>query len=550
MTEAADVLYNKSDAFSCVKPMTTEVPLEDHWYLHADSKSPSGYIIMALGLLQPPPLTVALAEKGHYEIRIGLYSPDYRCSGIFARLVNRTEYIFLRPAAELADQPYQEVSLGVHHLDGSVLEIANPYEYRSYVTHLRLRPSPSHAQPPAASASSTSASSASASASAASTDSGSSAKLVLGLADVWHYFYFFGSYDKDCIRNLVYQHKHCGFTHLVYELGRSCMNYETKVGDPKHFDFFRPRTRFVVYQTRHHTPLQTAVAACREHGLAIWGRLCLNIHYKNTYRGSATSRFAREHPEFWEIEAGGKVSNRQLCFGYPEVRAERVAILREALEFGVEGLLLDTMRYMPMAQWGRPYVEGFLEKYGYYPQESDEKWYRFRAWGFTMLLEEIKNMLAETGRLGSRGAGTPVALRLPAVTPEELLVQGVDLDEILKLQLISHLIIGEAKESIPADLVKFYGDLVKEHDIKLLLCYFVHGEPLPGPEHHRAGEWPAVTYKTPDVTPMIGDLMREYTRGTIDGVAFYETDEGAMFNSLRQFFRACRSLEDLGAFRP
>ncbi len=505
------IVIDSINQFQCATPFACDVPAGDSWCVLQDAASPSGWQIVALDHTRAPVLLVALPASGIYEILVGLYSPDLRCSGIFAKLSSQKDLLFLRPAAEREQEPYQEISLGIHRIAGEKLEIRQPYEYRSYITHVRLLPVAAIPENPPAE------------------------KLVLGLADVWHYFYFFGSYEADAIRNLVYQHAAWGFTHLVYEIGRSCMNYETKCGDPYFYDAFRPRTRLNAYQTRFHTPLQTAARACREYGLQLWGRLGMNIHYARNYRGTATSRFALEHPEFWETDQQGKRSARQLCFGYPEVRAERVAIWREAVELGITGLFIDTMRYMPMADWGRPYVEGFRAAYGRMPVADDPEWQRHRAGGFTDLLSETKRMLAEIDR-----ADTPMALRIPAVSTAEVLRQGVDLEALLAHKLITHLILGEAKEAIGAEVIDEYATLAQAHGVHLLPCYMFHGTPLPGPEHHRAGDWPAVTYSTPDISWSLPELTRAYEKDTLAGVAFYESDEAVMFGALREFFWACR----------
>ena len=166
----------------------------------------------------------------------------------------------------------------------------------------------------------------------------------------------------------------------------------------------RPRTKWLGYHAEHSQPFQRSVAAAKELGVNLSSRLCMNMHYVGDYRGSITSDYReRAIPEYREKRRDGTTIASQLCFGYQEVRDERVALFREMVEMGAEAISLDCMIYSPMASWGTPYVEGFQSQYGVDPRTLSTSdglwgdWLEYRASSFTQLLREIDTMLQDVG---------------------------------------------------------------------------------------------------------------------------------------------------------
>jgi hypothetical protein len=148
-----------------------------------------------------------------------------------------------------------------------------------------------------------------------------------------------------------------------------------------------------------------------------------------------------------EVEGGGPAP--QLCFAFPEVRAHKIAILCEAAAYGLDGLLVDTLRHPPMVGYAPVLVDAFKAAYGEDPPrkpeakppwegvddrtgEPWERWFRFRARYFTAFIRELRAALAEAG-LGS----TPIHLR---VAPRRYLHDGADLEALLEAGLIDALV--------------------------------------------------------------------------------------------------------------
>jgi hypothetical protein len=150
------------------------------------------------------------------------------------------------------------------------------------------------------------------------------------------------------------------------------------------------------------------------------------------------SRYYQEHPEFRCRTADGRTVMR-LSMAYAEVRAYMIAILREAAEFGLDGINLNFKRGAPFVVYEEPIISEFKREYGHDPRELDEwdqEWLRFRSRFITRFMRELRLTLDQVGkRLGKR-------LELSATThpsPQECLLFGVDLATWIKEGLVDRL---------------------------------------------------------------------------------------------------------------
>jgi hypothetical protein len=164
----------------------------------------------------------------------------------------------------------------------------------------------------------------------------------------------------------------------------------------------------------------------------------------NNYSGNVVARFFTEHPEWHDEREDGRASP-SLCFAFPEVRAHKIAILCEAAAYGLDGLLIDTLRHPPIVHYHRVMVAAFREEYGEDPPrepetqmewgavdnrtgERWERWFRFRARYFTQFFRELRAALRTNG-LGH----LPIHIR---VAPRRFLHDGADLEALLAEQLV------------------------------------------------------------------------------------------------------------------
>ena len=522
----SEVILDDATQFGPSSAISREAS-ETAWHLVEAADSPTGWRLETTIKTTAPDIEIPLDVKGIYAIYIGVFMPDTLTSGVLARIDDDPQFAFIRGRCDGKYPAYHETLYKVADCTGRKLVFRQPAEYRSYITHIRLEPRETLAKLPPAT------------------------KEVIGLADTWHYFYFFSPRESDCIGTMLKMHELCGMTEISFEVGRSCMTYESKVSTIYHYDKHRPRTKWLNHHATHNRPWGEAVEVSEALDLPMTARLCMNMHYRGAYQGTATGEFALKHPEYQERNRDGKPKPDQLCFGYKPVRDERVAIFRELVTSGAKAISLDCMLYMPMANWGTPYVEGFQKDYGIDPRTLDEKspqwetWLKYRASYFTLLLCEIDAMLKEVGR-----PDTKVYLRVNDEGLASTLENGVDIRQIVAEGLADRILLGAnfPAHRIKSDVIREYRELLDGTSIKLIAGLRAHGYPaMPGPEHHTKGNWPTAMYFCPDVAQRARNVAKMYELG-VDGVAFYESDEGCFYPGMRDFFIACRSPETIQAF--
>ena len=499
----------------------SDAPSAQAWHRVRDEKSPSGWRLETRIDTTAPDVRLPLPVEGIHEIRIGVYMPDTLTSGVYVRLDSEAPFAFLRGQLHSRYPCYDETLYTTADCTGRSLVIRQPAEYRSIVTHVRLIPRAQVPELPPAT------------------------KQVLGLDCTFHRYYFFAMRESGTSAAGVNMHHLCGFTEEVFCSGRSVLTYETQVGTPHKTEKNRPRTHWLHDHCVTHTPLKTALEAAKRLGVRLSTRLSMNCHYHGSYENALTSEFVLQNPQFHDRRRNGSVDNHRMCYGYPDVRAERVGIFRELVEMGSRHLFVDCRRYMPMTQWGTPYIDGFAKEHDVDPRtlKADDPrwgvWLRWRADFFTRVLRDVRVMLRELGR-----TDVTVTLRVNAEPIGTNLEHGADLERIVAEKLIDRLVLGERDSR---RLLVDYLRLVEGTDIKLLGCLNVHGSAMPGPEHHTKGNWPTAMYHRPDVDRLVV-VVRDYYRAGLDGVAFYETDEATAMPGLRDFFIACRSPEALDTF--
>jgi len=500
---------------------TSAVPSTTAWHRVADKQSPSGWRLETTIDTTAPDIELPLGVTGIYAIHIGVLMPDPLCSGVLVRLDNDPYFAFIRGELDGKFPSHDETLYKVADCTGRRLVFRQPAEYRSYITHVRLVPRAALPVLPKAT------------------------RQVLGLDCTFHRHYFFAQRDGGTTATGVNMHALCGFTEEVFCSGRSVLTYETKVGTPHKTETNRPRTRWLNHHSTHNKPLASALAAAKALGITLSARLSMNCHYHGSYENALTGQFVLDHPHMHDKRRDGKRDNHRMCYGYPEVRAERLAIFRELVEMGADHLFVDCRRYMPMTQWGDPLVESFKAKHGVDPKtlKASDKlwpvWLRHRAAFFTQVLIDLRKMLKDMGR-----DTVTVTIRVNAETLAQNLEHGAEVDRMVAERLVDRIVLGE-KDSRP--VVDEYLKLVKGTGVKLLGCINVHGRALPGPEHHTKGNWPAAMYATPN-TGRLSRIVADLYRSGVDGMAFYETDEAGQMPRMREFFIACRTPETLDAY--
>ncbi len=153
--------------------------------------------------------------------------------------------------------------------------------------------------------------------------------------------------------------------------------------------------------------LAEAIKIGHELGLEIHAWLTIN---EDDHGWGWPTRFSREHPEFRWVRRDGRPYRSQLSFAFPEVRAYKLALIKEILAYDVDGIFLDWIRTgdirdnpqndQGVANYGyeEPLVKGFRAKYGIDPHEIDNgdyRWVRFRAEPITEFMRSVHKLVKQ-----------------------------------------------------------------------------------------------------------------------------------------------------------
>jgi len=222
------------------------------------------------------------------------------------------------------------------------------------------------------------------------------------------------------LRSMLEQCRDFGFTKILwrlYDCGRA--TYASKLVEPFKWDeheevyqyspgFIDPppchimsRCEQIDYNT--FDSLEAAVRIGHELGIEIHAWMTIN---EDDHGLGWSSRFTRQYPEYRWIRRDGRTYYSQLSFSFPEVREYKLGLVKEALEYDVDGIFLDWIRTGDIrdnpqndgngiADYGyeKPNVDAFIKKYGMDPHKvdnRDERWVACRAEPLTEFMREVR----------------------------------------------------------------------------------------------------------------------------------------------------------------
>ncbi|MBL9187695.1 MAG: hypothetical protein JNK23_09470 [Opitutaceae bacterium] len=191
--------------------------------------------------------------------------------------------------------------------------------------------------------------------------------------------------------------------------------------------------------------LQTVARACREAGILCYASMRMNGDYSPTGSDPTLPRqfngdFWHAHPEFRVRDAKGTPGTK-LSYAFAEVRAHKLAHLREAAARDIDGLHLDFLRHPPFFGYDEPLVHAFREKHGVDPRTlpaSDARWIALRAEAMTGFVRDVRALLDEAGAKKGRRLG--LAAR---IDHREYLALGCDLAAWLREGLLDYVAIAQ-----------------------------------------------------------------------------------------------------------
>jgi hypothetical protein len=281
------------------------------------------------------------------------------------------------------------------------------------------------------------------------------ARLPLWGISEWMCYH--SNYDKPCrgpdeIDICVGLHAEAGFDHLVWNLGRSVVDYWSDLPHLTRMCEQGDRVggaswAFVGQVMDAVCPLRRALASCAGTGMELWGRLGMNRHYGSDAYSGVTSRLALNNPHLRERSKSGKPVPSRLCYACDEVQQERIDILLEAHRIGVAGVVLDFCRQMPMLQYHEALVEPFRRDAGTDPRQIDaadpaayEAWFQYRADVLTGFLGRLRRVMREQET--DLGRACPILARIPDSGRWLMRAYGLDSERWCRDDLVDGLMLS------------------------------------------------------------------------------------------------------------
>lgn len=265
---------------------------------------------------------------------------------------------------------------------------------------------------------------------------------VMGISE-WMCYY--ANYDMDIpddevkvIDECIDAHLAVGIDQIVWNCGRSVVDYWSDLPNATRMcelnDMVGGKSwSFAAAVMKKVCPLRRAIQYCREKNMPILGRLGMNRHYGGTDYAGVTSRFALENPQFRERSKLGNEASHRLCYAIEEVQQERLDILLEIQRIGVDGLVLDFCRQMPILMYHDALVEPYIKERGVDPRQIDSSdpedymdWFQYRADVLTGFMRKLrKEVRRQEQELGRR---CPIIARVPDNAPWLMIAYGLDIE--------------------------------------------------------------------------------------------------------------------------
>jgi len=178
------------------------------------------------------------------------------------------------------------------------------------------------------------------------------------------------------------------------------------------------RRRIEAHDYSEFDTLASAVAYGHQIGLQIHAWVTVN---EDDHGWGLQSEFSKKHPEFRWVRRDGRSFRSQLSFAFPEVRAYKLALIRELLDgYDIDGLFVDWIRTGDVRDnpqtdaagvadsgYEQPGVEKFKADFGVDPHDvpnGDPRWVRTRALPQTQFMRDLRKLAA------ARPRKTPVAV--------------------------------------------------------------------------------------------------------------------------------------------
>jgi hypothetical protein len=189
-------------------------------------------------------------------------------------------------------------------------------------------------------------------------------------------------------------------------------------------------------------PLAAFRDLAREHGMKIFAAMRMmgrGLPMVDAPIGRAS--FVANHPEWARCDRDGTPTNN-VSLAFPEVRRHWLSLLRETLDYGIDGVMVYFHRGQPFILFEEPVVEAFGAQYGVDPRElpmDDPRLVRHWSTYVTGFLREVRALVDEKpGRqLAVTVYGTPY--KFDQVEEFDPIRYNCDVDTWIREELIDYL---------------------------------------------------------------------------------------------------------------
>lgn len=145
-------------------------------------------------------------------------------------------------------------------------------------------------------------------------------------------------------------------------------------------------------------PLAAFTQLAHDHGLRIFGAMrMIGAAYPATREPLGRASFYWAHPEWVKRDRQG-VPTGNLSLAYPGVRAYWLSLLREVLDYGVDGITVYLHRFYPFVLYEEPVVAEFQSRFGKDPRKlpaNDRRWLEHCAGYVTRFLRQVRALVDE-----------------------------------------------------------------------------------------------------------------------------------------------------------
>ncbi len=192
-------------------------------------------------------------------------------------------------------------------------------------------------------------------------------------------------------------------------------------------------------------PLNVVIKKCHELCLKIYPSIRMNPDYSPSWMGELfarmyNSKFWWENPDLRIKDKKGKILTK-LSYAYPEVQRFKISIIKELLEYDIDGINLDFLRHPPFLGYDDPLIDKFKKEFGVSPlklPENDIRWIHFKTKIMTDFIRKVRKLMDKSQKLKDKKLELSVR-----VDHRDYLKQGLDIKTWINEKLIDHLIVSE-----------------------------------------------------------------------------------------------------------